>query len=92
MAEADYGYDCRRLRTARAEQGLTVAEIAAAAGLSERAVSFYLAGTRQPRAPVLPRLSRAVGLDDPLDLCALGDGERIVHLRVRVGKPRPGRG
>ncbi|MER6005597.1 helix-turn-helix domain-containing protein [Nonomuraea angiospora] len=88
MSEADYGYDCLRLRAAREEQGLAVAEIAAAAGLSERAVNFSLAGTRRPRAPVLPRLARAVGLPKPLDLGGLRDGERIVHLRVRVGKSR----
>ncbi|MEU1820286.1 helix-turn-helix domain-containing protein [Streptomyces roseifaciens] len=88
MSEAAYGYDCLRLRAVREGEGLTVAEIAAAASLSTRAVSFYLAGTRHPRAEVLPRLARAVGLDDPLDLCDLGDGERIVHLRVRVGKSR----
>lgn len=88
MSEVAYGYDCLRLRAARDEGKLTVAEIAAAARLSERAVSFYLAGTRRPRAEYLPRLSRAVGLDDPLDLCDVGDGERIVHLRVRVGKSR----
>ncbi|WP_147449848.1 helix-turn-helix domain-containing protein [Streptomyces klenkii] len=33
--------------------------------------------------------ARAVGLDDPLNLCALpGGGERIVHLRVQIGKSR----
>ncbi|MFG1857537.1 helix-turn-helix domain-containing protein [Actinomadura geliboluensis] len=91
MSEADYGYDCMRLRGAREHAGLTVPEIEAAADLSERAVSFYLAGTRRPRAPVLPRLARAVGLAEPLDLCDLcdlGDGERIVHLHVRAGKSR----
>ncbi|WP_338894555.1 hypothetical protein WBG99_01615 [Streptomyces sp. TG1A-60] len=50
-------------------------------------MSFYLSGQRHPRAEVLPRLARAVGVADPLDLCDLPkDGERIVHLRVRVAK------
>ncbi|BDT39481.1 helix-turn-helix transcriptional regulator [Streptomyces yaizuensis] len=88
MSEVPYGFDCQRLRAARESRRLSVAEIAAAAGLSDRAVSFYLAGTRHPRAEILPRLARAVGLDDPLDLCDIGDGERIVHLRVRAGKSR----
>ncbi|MET7621762.1 helix-turn-helix transcriptional regulator [Streptomyces sp. NPDC005408] len=89
MSEAPYNFDCLRLRTAREVRGLTVAEIARAAGTSDRAVSFYLSGQRHPRAEVLPRLARAVGLDDPLNLCDLpGDGERIVHLRVRIGKSR----
>lgn len=66
-----------------------MAEIARAAGASDRAVSFYLSGQRHPRAEVPPRLARAVGVDDPLDLCDLPkDGERVVHLRVRVGKSR----
>lgn len=89
MSEAPYGFDCRRLQAARKEGGLTVAEIARAAGASDRAVSFYLSGQRHPRAEVLPRLARTVGAADPLDLCALPkDGEQIVHLRVRTGKSR----
>ncbi|MEV0165247.1 helix-turn-helix domain-containing protein [Nonomuraea fuscirosea] len=51
--------DCVPLREA---WGLTVTQIATAAGLSERAVRFYLAGARHPRATTLPRLARAVGL------------------------------
>ncbi|GAA0902871.1 hypothetical protein GCM10009574_091850 [Streptomyces asiaticus] len=89
MSEAPYGFNCLRLRAARKEGGLTVAEIARAASASDRTVSFYLSGQRHPRAEVLPRLARAVGVADPLDLCdLLKDGERIVHLRVRVGKSR----
>ncbi|MEU2769800.1 MULTISPECIES: helix-turn-helix domain-containing protein [Streptomyces] len=88
MSEVPYGYDCLRLRAAREERGLTVAEIARASGLSGRAVSFYLSGERHPRAEILPRLAGAVGLADPLDLCNLGSGERVVHLRFRVGKSR----
>lgn len=88
MSETGYGFDFLQLRAAREARGLTVAQIATAAGLSERAVSFYLAGARHPRATILPRLARAVGMVEPLDLCDLGDGERIVHLRVRVGKSR----
>lgn len=89
MSETPYGFDCLRLQAARPEGGLTVAEIARAAGTSDRAVSFYLSGRRHPRAEALPRLARAVGVDDPLDLCGLPkDGERIVHLRVRIGRSR----
>ncbi|MFF8280028.1 helix-turn-helix domain-containing protein [Streptomyces lateritius] len=89
VSEAPYGFDCLRLQAARKEGGLTVAEIARAAGASDRAVSFYLSGQRHPRPEVLARLARAVGVDDPLGLCDLPkDGERIIHLRVRVGKSR----
>ncbi|MFE9421144.1 helix-turn-helix domain-containing protein [Streptomyces griseofuscus] len=73
----------------RQDGGLTEAEIARAAGTSDRAVSFYLSGRRHPQAEVLPRLAHAVGVADPLDLCGLPkDGERIVHLCVRAGKSR----
>ncbi|MFJ8096543.1 helix-turn-helix domain-containing protein [Streptomyces griseofuscus] len=69
--------------------GLTEAEIARAAGTSDRAVSFYLSGRRHPQAEVLPRLAHAVGVADPLGLCGLPkDGERIAHLCVRAGKSR----
>lgn len=47
-----------------------------------------IAAIAAPRAPVLPRLDRVVGLAEPLDLCDLDGGERIVHLRVRAGKSR----
>ncbi|MEV7754670.1 helix-turn-helix domain-containing protein [Streptomyces griseofuscus] len=73
----------------RQDGGLTEAEIARAAGTSDRAVSFYLSGRRHPQAEVLPRLAHAVGVADPLDLCGSPkDGERIVHLCVRAGKSR----
>jgi DNA-binding XRE family transcriptional regulator len=88
MSETTYGYDCRRLRVVRQEKGLTVAEIAAVAGLSTRAVNFYLAGSRHPRPEKLLRLAQAVGIDDPLELCDVGESERIIHLRIRVGKNR----
>ena len=88
MSEAQYDFDSWRLRCAREKIDLTLPQIAVAAGISVRALCFYLAGDRQPRAELLPPLARAVGLADPLDLCDLSGGERIVHLRVRVGKSR----
>ncbi|WP_372455167.1 helix-turn-helix domain-containing protein [Streptomyces asiaticus] len=45
-------FNCLRLRAARKEGGLTVAEIARAASASDRTVSFYLSGQRHPRAEV----------------------------------------
>ncbi|MFD0441392.1 helix-turn-helix domain-containing protein [Streptomyces indonesiensis] len=53
VSEAPYGFNCLRLRAARKEGGLTVAEIARAASASDRTVSFYLSGQRHPRAEVL---------------------------------------
>ncbi|MEU5444690.1 helix-turn-helix domain-containing protein [Streptomyces griseofuscus] len=88
------GYPVRLRHTAdhgsgRQDGGLTEAEIARAAGTSDRAVSFYLSGRRHPQAEVLPRLAHAVGVADPLGLCGLPkDGERIVHLCVRAAKSR----
>ncbi|WP_410540560.1 helix-turn-helix domain-containing protein [Streptomyces sp. KL2] len=71
MSEAPYEFDCSRRQAARKAGGLSVAGIARAAGASDRAVSFYLSGQRHPRAEVLPRLARAVGVANPLDMCAL---------------------
>lgn len=89
MSETRYGFNCLRLRAAREEHGLSVAEIADRAGISRRTVSFYLSGERYPRADMLPRLAHAVGLAEPLDLCDLPeDGEHLMHLRVRAGKSR----
>ncbi|MFF3160046.1 helix-turn-helix domain-containing protein [Streptomyces sp. NPDC057910] len=86
MSETSYGFDAARLRAARTAAGTSVARIAQAANLSERAVSLYLAGSRVPRPHVLPRLAAAVGVA-PADLCTI-DRERLEHLRVWTGRSR----
>ncbi|MFC8454407.1 helix-turn-helix domain-containing protein [Kitasatospora sp. NPDC057223] len=48
MSETPYGFDAAKLRAARSAAGTSVARISRAAGVSERAVSLYLAGTRTP--------------------------------------------
>ncbi|MEU6332765.1 helix-turn-helix domain-containing protein [Streptomyces sp. NPDC047049] len=84
--DAPYGFDAAKLRAARSAAGASVARIAAAAGVTERAVSLYLAGGRVPRPEILPRLAAAVGVT-PADLCTV-DRERLVHLRVCTGRSR----
>ncbi|WP_327075504.1 helix-turn-helix transcriptional regulator (plasmid) [Kitasatospora purpeofusca] len=86
MSETPYGFDAARLRAARTSAGTSVARIAGAAGVSERAVSLYLAGARVPRPEVLPRLARAVGLD-AAGLCTV-EHETLAHLRVFTGRSR----
>ncbi|MFD7736279.1 helix-turn-helix domain-containing protein [Kitasatospora phosalacinea] len=86
MSETSYGFDAARLRAARSAAGTSVARIAKAAQVSERAVSFYLAGTRTPRPAILPRLATAVGTT-PADLCAV-EHETLAHLRIYTGRTR----
>ncbi|WP_329501527.1 helix-turn-helix transcriptional regulator [Kitasatospora herbaricolor] len=86
MSQAGYGFDAAKFRAARREAGASVARIARGAGVTERAVSLYLAGTRTPRPEVLPRLAAAVGAA-PADLCTV-EHECLVHLRVYTGRSR----
>ncbi|MFJ6775029.1 helix-turn-helix domain-containing protein [Kitasatospora sp. NPDC091257] len=86
MSTFPYGFDAAKLRVARTAAGASVARIAREAGVTERAVSLYLAGTRVPRPELLPRLARAVGVA-PADLCTV-EHERLVHLRVFTGRSR----
>ncbi|WP_415954374.1 helix-turn-helix domain-containing protein [Streptomyces sp. KLOTTS4A1] len=86
MSETPYGFDAAKLRAARTAAGTSVARIAQAAGVSERAVSLYLAGTRTPRPEILPRLAAAVGVD-PAALCTV-ERETLAHLRIFTGRSR----
>ncbi len=86
MSAIAYGFDRAKFRAAQAAVGVSVTRIARAAGVSERAVSRYLAGSRVPRPEVLPRLAAAVSVS-PADLCTVED-ERLAHLRVFTGRSR----
>ncbi|WP_425556195.1 helix-turn-helix domain-containing protein [Kitasatospora nipponensis] len=86
MSTTPYGFDATKLRAARTAAGASVARIAREVGVTERAVSLYLAGTRVPKPGLLPRLAAAVGAA-PADLCTV-DQERLVHLRVFSGRTR----
>ncbi len=68
------------LEEARLDRGLTVAELAARAGVSEATIYRLARGATEPRPHVVRRLSVALGR---------GPGE-IVELR-RGGGQRPGR-
>lgn len=50
-----------RLRALREGRGLTQAQLAEAAGVSLRALSYYEGGTAQPVWPVVIALARALG-------------------------------
>ncbi|MFB7293598.1 helix-turn-helix domain-containing protein [Actinacidiphila glaucinigra] len=80
MSETAYGFDAVRFRAARVAAGVSVARIVRAAGVTERAVSLYLAGSRVPRPEVLPGLAEAVGAT-PAELCTV-EREVLAHLRV----------
>lgn len=86
MSETPYGFDAARLRAARTAAGASVALITRTAGVSERAVSFYLAGSRVPRPGVLVLLAEAVHVE-PAELCGV-DRETLAHLRVFTGRSR----
>ncbi|MGW2689630.1 helix-turn-helix domain-containing protein [Streptomyces sp. NPDC001414] len=86
MSETPYGFDAARFRAARTAAGASVPGIARAAGVSERAVSWYLAGARTPRPAVLVRLAAAVGAG-PDGLCTV-ERETLAHLRVFTGCSR----
>lgn len=86
VSHALYGFDVARLQAARTAAGASVAQIARMVGVTERAVSLWLAGTRTPVPEVLPRLAAAVG-STPTGLCTV-EVERLVHLRVFTGRNR----
>ncbi|MFF8868392.1 helix-turn-helix domain-containing protein [Streptomyces sp. NPDC015139] len=81
-----YDFDTAKLQAARTCSGVSVAQIACAVGVTERAVNLWLAGTRMPVPEVLPRLAVAVGTT-PAGLCTV-EAERLVHLRVFTGRTR----
>ncbi|MFQ6146725.1 helix-turn-helix domain-containing protein [Streptomyces seoulensis] len=84
MSETPYGFDAAKFRVARSAAGASVARIAGATGVSERAVSLYLAGARTPRPRVLGRLAAAVGVS-PAELCTVEHGT-LAHLRIFTGR------
>ncbi|MEE1820675.1 helix-turn-helix transcriptional regulator [Streptomyces sp. BE20] len=86
MSGTECGFDAARLRAARTAAGASAARIMRVTGVSERAVSFYLAGSRVPRPEHLVLLAAAVGVA-PADLCVV-DQERLAHLRVFTGRSR----
>lgn len=63
------------LRTARQQAGLSQAELAKRAGVTQSVISAYESGARQPSLPTLARLVEATGSD----------------LQVRVSSPSPAR-
>src|SRR2546425_6959315 len=81
------------LREARRQAGISQAELARRAGVTQSVVSAYESGARQPSLPTLERLVKATGLE--LDITvrrprsiseAMGGplGKRLVRHRGRV--------
>ena len=59
----DVGQFARRLRELRENAGLTQARLAARAGLSQRAISFWELGLREPSWGNVVALAAALGTD-----------------------------
>lgn len=73
----------RRLRHLRRSAGLTLDDVAAAAGLSPSALSLIENGKREPRLSVLPALASAVG-SSASDLLAPAPPSRRAALEIAL--------
>ncbi|MDA8356345.1 MAG: helix-turn-helix domain-containing protein [Actinomycetota bacterium] len=65
------------LRTARRRVGLSQAELARRAGLTQSVISAYESGARQPSLPTLARLIEATGSDLEVRVCSALDVQSI---------------
>lgn len=85
-----------RIAEARMRKGWSQSELAKAVGSSQQVISRYEAGTNEPKAEILKRLSKALGVtisyllgvdDDPRIIQAIPTGARMVPV---VGKVAAG--
>jgi transcriptional regulator with XRE-family HTH domain len=67
------------IRLARDKAGLTQAELAERAGMSQQAVSAYETGRKEPTLPTLQRLIAATGLEMRIRLEPLDDHDPSVE-------------
>lgn len=72
------------LRLARKRSGLSQADLAARAGVTQSVISAYESGQRQPSIPALARLIDAAGFELTLGLRPQPD--RLRHLSGPVGR------
>jgi len=72
------------LRQARKQAGLSQAELAARAGLTQSVISAYESGQRQPSIPALARLIQAAGFELTLGLRRLAG--RLDRLSGPLGR------
>jgi transcriptional regulator with XRE-family HTH domain len=84
------GFDGARLRQCRQQAGLTVSELARAAGVSPQDVSRYESGTMSPGPDRLAALAVNTGVTprDLVDEAVLGQG--LKALRVLAGLTQAG--
>ncbi len=72
------------LREARQSAGLSQAELARRAGVTQSVISAYESGSRQPSLPTLARLVAAAGCD--LDVQVRRPGSRLRRLTGPLGR------
>ncbi|MFG2370551.1 helix-turn-helix domain-containing protein [Streptomyces sp. NPDC048504] len=76
-----------RLAARREELGLTRAELAARAGVSERMIFFYEEGRHSPTPARLDQLAKALGCDSGALTGAQRGAETLIDLRYAAGLP-----
>ncbi len=75
------------LRTARDKADMTQAQLAAAAGVSQQAVSAYETGRKEPTLPTLQRLIAAAGLEMRIRLEPLDDHDSSLETMLAALPP-----
>jgi transcriptional regulator with XRE-family HTH domain len=81
-ARGENGFLPDRLRAARTDKQMTLAEVGRAAGVSASTISQYESGRRVPELERVGRLARAVGLK-PADLTEIAEDERGTLIELR---------
>lgn len=76
------------LRTARDKAGMTQAELAAAAGVSQQAISAYETGRKEPTMPTLQRLIAAAGYEMRIRLEPLDDHDSSLEALMAALPPK----
>jgi transcriptional regulator with XRE-family HTH domain len=75
------------LRTARDKADMTQAELAAAAGVTQQAVSAYETGRKEPTMPTLQRLLAAAGYEMRIRLEPLDDHDASLETLMAALPP-----
>jgi len=78
------------LRLARDEADMTQTELAAAAGVSQQAISAYETGRKEPTLPTLQRLLGAAGLEMRVHLEPIDNHDSTLEAFIQA-LPQPDR-